>query len=505
MNTTYDILIVGSGLGGLASAVILAKEGYSVCVLEKNNQFGGNLQTFVRDKTIFDTGVHYIGGLDKGQNLYRYFDYLGILPEIKLSRMDLDAYDYISFGDDEKAYPHAQGYANFSAQLATYFPDERDAIEKYCAKIQEVCASFPLYNLEEGAPYDLKVLTLNLKDYLDSITGNEQLKAVLVGSNLLYVGDGATTPFYVHALSVNSYIQSAWRCIRGGSQISKALVKQLRKYGGTIFRRTEVRSFVYEKEQLIGVKTTDGTIFKAQQFISNIDLNATIRLAGDVIYKKPFRKRVENLKDTPSSFSIHLVFKPNSFPYLNHNIYHFKSLDDVWTAHESDRENWPKVFMASMGLSEENPSYAESMSVMTYMDFDWVKEWENTVNTVVDENDRGEAYEQFKAHYTEILLQEVERKFPTIRESIHSIHATTPLTYRDYIGGRGGNMYGFRKDAAEPMKTFISPRTKIPNLFVTGQSVNMHGLMGVTIGAVNTCSEIIGRTALLQKINSKNT
>lgn len=159
MNTTYDILIVGSGLGGLASAVILAKEGYSVCVLEKNNQFGGNLQTFVRDKTIFDTGVHYIGGLDKGQNLYRYFDYLGILPEIKLSRMDLDAYDYISFGDDEKAYPHAQGYANFSAQLATYFPDERDAIEKYCAKIQEVCASFPLYNLEEGAPYDLKVLT----------------------------------------------------------------------------------------------------------------------------------------------------------------------------------------------------------------------------------------------------------------------------------------------------------------------------------------------------------
>ena len=54
----YDYVIIGSGLGGLISAVILAKEGKKVCVLEKNNQYGGNLQTFVREKVIFDTGVH---------------------------------------------------------------------------------------------------------------------------------------------------------------------------------------------------------------------------------------------------------------------------------------------------------------------------------------------------------------------------------------------------------------------------------------------------------------
>ena len=52
--------------------------------LEKNNQYGGNLQTFVRDKTIFDTGIHYIGGLSEGQNLYKYFKYLGIMDQIEL-------------------------------------------------------------------------------------------------------------------------------------------------------------------------------------------------------------------------------------------------------------------------------------------------------------------------------------------------------------------------------------------------------------------------------------
>ena len=89
----YDAIIVGSGLGGLASATILAKEGYKVCVLEKNKQIGGMLQIFVREKVIFDTGVHYVGGLSKGQNLYQLFKYLGIMDKIKIRKMDEDFVD----------------------------------------------------------------------------------------------------------------------------------------------------------------------------------------------------------------------------------------------------------------------------------------------------------------------------------------------------------------------------------------------------------------------------
>ena len=81
MNQTSDIVIIGSGLGGLLCGAVLSLEGYQVTVLERNKQIGGNLQTFSRDKHIFDSGVHYIGSLGKGQNLYKVFKYLGIVDQ----------------------------------------------------------------------------------------------------------------------------------------------------------------------------------------------------------------------------------------------------------------------------------------------------------------------------------------------------------------------------------------------------------------------------------------
>ena len=61
----FDVIVMGSGLGGLVTGLLLAKAGKKVCILEKNNQYGGNLQTFVRDRQIFDSGVHYIGSLGR--------------------------------------------------------------------------------------------------------------------------------------------------------------------------------------------------------------------------------------------------------------------------------------------------------------------------------------------------------------------------------------------------------------------------------------------------------
>ena len=463
MKEQYDVVIVGSGLGGLVSSIILAKEGYRVCVLEKNNQYGGNLQTFVRDKTIFDTGIHYIGGLDEGQNLYKYFTYLGIMDHLNLKKLDENGFDIISFEDDPNEYPHAQGYDNFANQLVTFFPNEKANIEE--------------------------------------CTQNEKLKAVLSGSNFLYAGIADKSPFYVHALSVNSYIQSSWRCINGGSQITKQLLKQLKKYGGEFYKYKEATRFNVVDNKVDYVELKDGTKVFGSMFISNIEPKTTLKMAGEENFRKAFLNRVQSLEGVISAFSLYIVFKPETFKYINHNHYHFKKSSEVWTSHDYDEDSWPKAFMASMNASKKQEEWAEGMTFITYMKYEDVAPWADTFNTTAEENDRGENYEAFKSRKAAKFLKEIEIKFPGISDCIQSIHTSTPLSYRDYIGGDGGNMYGYVKDSNNPMKTLIPSKTKLDNLYLTGQSVNMHGVLGVTIGAVVTCSEILGKEYLVTKIN----
>lgn len=502
MKKRYDHVVIGSGMGGLAAAITLAKEGHSVCVLEKNNQFGGNLQTFVRDRTIFDTGVHYLGGLTPGHNLHQYFKHLGIMDHLEVRQLSVDGFDVFSFDGDDRHYRHAQGLEHFAAELKVQFPKEGKAIDTYCAKLQEYCSKFPMYDLKPGAPYaeEPGLLTLGAREYIDSITEDKVLRAVLGGSNLLYAGDHDRSPFYVHALSVYSYIQSAYRVVRGGSQITKLLVRELRKHGGEIFKHHEVERFEFEGERIMGARCRNGVLIEGDNFISNLDPKRTIAMAGAEHFRKPYVRRVNSIEPTIGAFCLYIALKPGSFPYMDHNIYHFRGLEDVWRGQDYSEHDWPRGYMISSGEKAVKDEWAENMTVMTYMKFDAMAPWTGSTNTVIDVNDRGQSYEEFKADHTERLLNEVYKRLPELRGCIAETYSSTPLSYRDYIHCDGGGMYGYVKDVNTPLRSFISSRTKVPNLFITGQCTNMHGILGVTISAVLTCTEVLEDDSILEKI-----
>lgn len=504
MQEEFDVVIIGSGLGGLVCANILVREGQKVLVLEKNQQFGGNLQTFSRDKTIFDTGVHYIGGLAPGQNLHKYFHYLGIADKLKLQQMDLDGFDMVSFEGDTVEYPFAQGKENFVEKLSAYFPQEREAIRQYVEKMEMVCNQFPLYRLDsEENPESIEsIMALKADEVIEGLTDNPKLRAVLAGTNFLYAGIQNKTPFYVHALSIHSYIESAWRCLGGGSQISKLLIREIRKLGGIVRKRKKVVEIqTNEKGEIQFVKTQDGETYSGKIYISNIDPKKTIELIQGFNLRKSYRKRILESEDTISSFSLYMTLKPNTVPYQKRNFYHFKSVDKVWESIHYEEKNWPESYMVSMSCKKEGDEFADAISVLTYMRYEEVEKWKDSFNTVAEKEERGEDYEKFKKEKAEILLKELEKKFPGIRSCIQSMYVATPLTYRDYIGSSTGCLYGFVKNANFPLKNYLATKTKIPNLYLTGQSISMHGILGVTISAILTCSELLGRKYLLKKIN----
>ncbi|WP_437919187.1 phytoene desaturase family protein [Sphingobacterium sp. LRF_L2] len=499
-SSDYDVVIIGSGLGGLVSAVILAKEGKRVCVLEKNNQFGGNLQTFSRNKKLFDTGVHYIGGLEEGQNLNRYFSYLGIMSDLDIQRMP-KVFDQICFENEHIRYPIAQGYASFVDELRVFFPEEEVCLLKYVADLQYVCSAFPLYYLQEGDGYKAEVMSLSVSDYFDSLTSNKKLQAVLIGNNFLYAGEKGKTPFYVHALAVNSYVQSAYRCRVGGSQISKLLIKHLRALGGEAYTREEVVKVVVNERKVSHVITHKGTVVNADLFISNVDTKLLLQLVGREHFRKSYYDRIQELPVTTSAFSLHLVLEDKKIPYLASNLYFHKNIESVWSASTYHEGDWPTMFMLSMTEDTNAPGYADTITILTYMHYEEFADWEDSFNTVVQPNNRGSDYEVFKAQKVDLLLNLVEKEFPNLRDAVKGMHTSSPLSYRDYIGMHKGNLYGHVKDVNDPLKTFVSPKTKIENLYLTGHGIYMHGILGVTVGAFSTCAEILGKSYLLQKIN----
>lgn len=503
MEKTYDILIIGSGLSGLVCAYILSKEGYKVCVLEKNKQVGGCLQTFVRDKCIFDVGVHYIGGLAEGQALNQYFKYLGIMDQLNLQQMDLDAFDNISFEGDPNTYRLAQGEERFIENLSEQFPSERNAIKSYHKNIKDFCHKFPLYNLsiDEAYPSDLNHLRINAQEKIASITSNPTLQAVLGGNNILYAGRGTVTPFYLHAMVLNSYIESAWRCIDGGSQIARSLVKNIRKNGGEVRKRAEVDRFVFEGNHIKALQLTTGECIATKHVISSAhpaQLSHFVREQKSPL-RKAYLNRIQSIKATPAIFSAHYTLKPNTVKYLNSNYYHNKTTA-VWNAIDNNASNWPSTYLALTPRVSKSPNYADSFAAMCYMDYKEVETWQHTFNTVSKDVSRGDDYENFKAQKAAELLEQLYQKFPQLKGNVVNSYSSTPLSFRDYIGCPTGSFYGFERNAQNPMHTALAVQTRIPNLSLTGQNINVHGILGVTISAVLSCFKFVDRKKLLTDI-----
>ena len=506
MKDNFDFIIIGSGIGGLACAYILAKEGHKVCVLEKNQQFGGGLQTFKSNGVVFDTGVHYVGGLDEGQSLHQYFKYFDILDKLKFKRMDSDGFEHISFDGEDKVYKYGTGAQNFVNILAEDFPKERNNLEKYVKLMHEIGLNYAFYHLSDEEYTEISTfdyIDVSISDFLNENFQDKKLIQILAGTNILYAGQEDKSTLYEHALIINAYIQSSYRFIDGAGQIGNALVRNIRKLGGVVKRYQKVVSIEVEDNQAKRVLVEGGQSYTATTFISNIHPVTTLNMLQGANIRKVYTNRLNNMPNSISAFALHIVLEADKVRYQNYNVYHHKE-QDVWNGAKYTEENWPLNYMAFTPISSKSSIWADSMIVIAYMNFEEVKLWCDSENVVGFEEARGSEYEAFKLLKSEKLLEEVYKRFPEIKGHVVSHCASTPLTYRDYLYSPEGSIYGYSKDYQNPLLSSISPKSKISNLLFTGQNINMHGVLGVTVSAFITCGEILGKKYLYDKVKLKN-
>ena len=472
----YDVVVIGAGLGGLECAYLLSKKGMKTAVLEQNNALGGCLQTFKRRGVTFDTGFHYIGGLDEGQPLNRIFKLFN-LTDLPWHKLDTEGFDEIFYGG--KNYLFKNGYENFSAQMTEYFPQNATELKSYEKLLKEVGENiFDAFErtqtdiLDENSPFEIPAAK-----YLNETFSSEVLKNVLSGTSpKMPLTDNL--PLYHFAQINSSFIQSAYRLKGGGMQIAEHLAKEIKKFGGEIFTNCKAISVDEQDGKITAVKTLDGRSFETKIVLSDVHPKELMKILSEVSFiRKAQKKRYSEKENSFGMFTVNIALKKNSLKYLNRNVYIHETAE-IWNEGFQKAENPPQCALISFTVPQ-NGEYAENVDILTPMLWSDVEKFAGT-----SPMKRGAEYEDFKAKKAAQLIDLADKYVSGIKNAVDKIYTSTPLTYSDYTSTAEGGAYGILKK--------IPYQQLAQNVYWTGQNIGLHGILGVSMTALLTYRLITG-------------
>lgn len=494
----FDVLVIGSGMGGLTAALLLLREGFKVCVVEQHYRPGGCLHRFFRKRIPFDTGFHYLGGLDEGGTLNQYFKFLGVRDRVSIHHLDKDGFDVLRFPGYEFRIP--AGWGPFVQRLEEEFPNEKPAIRRFADACQEVCRESFAYSFVKPKEDELgKYGNVTLGGFLRSLECSERLKAVLCGQSFLYGVPPERTPLELHAHVVDSMLQGPAGIDGGGEALAQTMVKAIREHGGVVRTRTPVTHLELDDGKITAAHVPKGEPIRARMFISNAHPHHTLDLLPPGTFKPAYVNRVRDMKNGIACVAGYFLSTAPDAPKRNYNMYVNPSFDidrtyranafgeghtdekAVFVTFPSDREKvWPF------------PRMVLSLGIMPWSE---VAAYQNSRT-----GQRSEEYKALKAKHGATLQRAIEAYLPDHAGHLRVAEISTPLTNRDYTRTAEGAMYGLEHSVDRWGKYALGTRTKVPNLLLAGHSVLMPGVVGVTIGAFITCSYLLGFEAIFDRV-----
>ena len=320
----YDVIIIGSGLGGLECGCILARKGMSVLILERQMQPGGCMQSYKRRGVAFDTGMHYVGGLGESDCLHAPFKYLGLM-DLPWQRLDPTGFDRVTIGD--RTFRYAEGHKAFYETLVQDFPHQAEALQKYCGVMNEVGSHLfdSLKPRDEVDFFSTSLFSTGAYDFLTTNFSDNLLMNTLCGSSLKMELCKEKLPLYTFAQGNNSFIQSSWRLKGDGMLIVEKLISNLRSMGGEIICNAGVEELIEKDGRLVAARCANGEVYEADLFISNAHPAVTCDLVKESTkMKRVYKNRMHNLENTYGMFTLSLSLKPGTLKYFNFNQYIYR-------------------------------------------------------------------------------------------------------------------------------------------------------------------------------------
>jgi all-trans-retinol 13,14-reductase len=510
----WDAIVVGSGMGGLASAALLARHGRQrVLVLERHSTAGGFTHTFHRPGFEWDVGVHYIGQCEPGTPVRRLFDEV-TGGALEWARMP-EVYDRVLLGD--RSYDLVAGGRRFVDSLVERFPGERAAIERYVGEVVAMTRRGAPFFADRALPEPLSRLVgpmLRAPFLRGADRTVEQVVRPIVGDGDLYdvltaqCGDYGLSPrhasFAIHAMVVGHYLRGAYYPVGGSSRIAAGALEVIRAAGGEVFVAAEVERVLVEQGRAVGVRMLDGKTFHAPVVISDVGAPNTYgRLLDPEIAERTLMPaRLRAVGPSASHLSLYLGLDATDKTL---------GLDgtNLWIYPERDREAAFPRFLADPDApiplvyasfpSAKDPTFAArypgkaTVELVTIANMAWFDRWQGT-----QRKKRGADYEAWKARMSERLLEILLRHRPSIAGHVVHAELSTPLSTQHYMANPRGEIYGLNH-TPERFHLPLRVESGVPGLLLTGQDLVSCGVAGALFGGALTASVVL-RSGLGQRV-----
>ena len=508
---SYDVIVIGSGIGGLTTAGLLARAaGKRVLVLERHTEPGGLTHTFRRDGASWDVGVHYIGQVGPGSRARTYFDYLSG-GELEWNRMP-DAYDRFVYPDLDLSV--SSDPDRYERELVAAFPQEARAIRRYFKAVRRTTAWTTMGFVQGMVPRPMTSLlrlaqrmggrtaTGTTKAYLDSHFRSPELKAILASQWGDYGLPPSRSAFAVHAMVVSHYLEGGWFPQGGSARIARTFEKGIEQAGGAVRVAQEVTEILLDNGEASGVRVMDHRgplsqerVYRAPVIVSAVGASNTFNhllpTSGDIgRLTGPARRTLTNLGTGTSAVTVFLRLRddPRSIGLDGGNIWVNRDLDHERAQEHSVclLEGRPHdVFVSFPSVkSGESPHTAE---IISFCDADSFRQWAD-----LPKGDRGPDYSALKERVARGMLDLAESAAPGLSDLVDYLEVSTPLTYAHYTAHPAGAFYGPPATPLRYRSDPLGPRTAIPRLFLSGQDAGSTGIMGAMMGGLAAACQVLG-------------